>query len=254
MDDMPMLELVEPEDSEEQVLRETPEYSPGHAVTEECDELPWGKMLPLNSKRLVLPQLRVLASMLGIRVKATAAQTRQLIEGKLIEMDREPRSVQVIVGEDSRLYLVDDAGVIQASEASAGTHSDHVPFNNELSDNDSETSSRNDGLEALRSALREARLENQRLQSQLSFRNEELERLCSERDQLNTDKAELTARLSEGSLVELERLRAAVRNQTEKAKRFWRMRCEQILEHDELIESKESEIALLRAQLAASRS
>ena len=123
---------------------------------------------------------------------------------------------------------MDDAGVIQASEASAGTHSDHVPinselsdkvpFNNELSDNDSETSSRNDGLEALRSALREARLENQQLQSQLSFRNEELERLCSERDQLNTDKAELTARLSERSPVELERLRAAVRNQTEKAK------------------------------------
>ena len=264
MDDIPVLVPVEPEDFDEQVSRETPEHSPGHASTEECDELPRGKMLPLNSKRLVLPQLRALALMLGISAKATVAQTRQLIEGKLIELDREPRSVQVIVGEDSRLYLVDDAGVIRASEASAGTHSDHVPisselsdhvpFNNELSDNDSETSSRNDSLEALRSALREARLENQRLQSQLSSRNDELERVCSERDQLNTDKAELTARLSEGSPVELERLRASVRSQTEKAKRFWRLRCEQMLEHDELIESKESEIASLRAQLVASRS
>ena len=99
----------------------------------------------------------------------------------------------------------------------------------------------------------EARLEKQRLQSQLSSRNDELERVSSECDQLNTNKAELTARLSEGSPVELERLRAAVRSQTEKAKRFWRLRCEQMLEHDELIESKESEIASLRAQLVASR-
>ena len=59
MDDIPMLVPVGPEDSDEQVSREMPEYSPGHAVTEECDELPRGKMLPLNSKRLVLPQLRV---------------------------------------------------------------------------------------------------------------------------------------------------------------------------------------------------
>ena len=39
--------------------------------------------------------------MLGICAKATAAQTRQLIEGKLVELDHEPQSVQVTVGEDS---------------------------------------------------------------------------------------------------------------------------------------------------------
>ena len=58
-------------------------------------------MLPLNLKRLVLEQLRTLASMLGVTVKATAAHTRQLIEGKLLELEREPWSVQVIVGKDS---------------------------------------------------------------------------------------------------------------------------------------------------------
>ena len=115
-----MLVPVEPEDFDEPLSRETPEHLQGHTSTEECDELSWGKMLPLNSKRLVLPQLRALASMLGISVKATAAQMRQLTEGKLIELDHETRSVQVIVGEDSWLYLVDDTGVIKASEASAG--------------------------------------------------------------------------------------------------------------------------------------
>ena len=157
---------------------------------------------------------------------------------------------------------MDDTGVIKASEAIAGMHSDHVPinselsdqvpFNHELSDNDKETSSCNDSLETLRIALREARLENQWLQSQLSSRNDELERVRSKRDQLNTNEVELTARLSEGSPVELERLKAAVRSQTEKAKRFWRLRCEQLLKHDELIELEESEIASLRAQLVAS--
>ena len=64
--------------------------------------------------------------MLGICAKATAAQTRQLIEGKLVELNHEPQSVQVTVGEDSRLYLVDDTGVIKSSEAMEGTGSDHV--------------------------------------------------------------------------------------------------------------------------------
>ena len=77
--------------------------------------------------------------------------------------------------------------------------------------------------------------------------------MCSKRDQLNTNKAELTARLSEGSPVEFERLKAAVRSQTEKAKRFWRLRCDQMLAHDELIETKESEIASLCTQLVASQ-
>ena len=63
--------------------------------------------------------------MLGICAKATTAQTRQLIEGKLVELDHEPQSVQVTVGEDLRLYLVDDTGVIKSNEAMKGTGSDH---------------------------------------------------------------------------------------------------------------------------------
>ena len=45
----------------------------------------------------------------------------------------------------------------------------------------------------------------------------------------------------------------ALSSQTEKAKRFWRLRCEQMLAHDVLIEAKENEIVSLQAQLAASR-
>jgi len=48
-------------------------------------------------------------------------------------------------------------------------------------------------------------------------------------------------------------IKAEVHSQTAKAKRFWRIRCEQMLESDELIEAKELEIASLRAQLASVR-
>ena len=99
----------------------------------------------------MLQQLRTLASMLGICAKATAAQTRQLIEGKLVELDHEPQSAQVTVGEDSRLYLVDDTGVIKSSEAMEGTGSDHVHTNYELCDN--EHNEHDGSIELLRSAL-----------------------------------------------------------------------------------------------------
>ena len=146
---------------------------------------------------------------------------------------------------------MDDRGVIKSSEAMEGTGSDHVQTNYELCDN--EHNEHDNSIESLCNALHEARLENERLQSQLSTRNDELERVCDERDQLKTDKAELRSRLSEGSLEEIEQLREALSSQTEKAKRFWRLRCEQMLTHDELIEAKEDEIALLHAQLVASR-
>ena len=148
----------------------------------------------------MLQQLRTLASMLGICAKAMAAQTRQLIEGKLVELDHEPQSVQVTVGEDSRLYLVDDTGVIKSSEAMEGTGSDHMQTNYELCDN--EHNEHDDSIESLHSALC---LKTERLQSQLSIRNNELERVCDEHDQLKTDKVELNARLAEGSLEEIER-------------------------------------------------
>jgi len=63
----------------------------------------------------------------------------------------------------------------------------------------------------------------------------------------------LQATLSAISLEEIERLKLELQSQTAKAKRFWRMRCEQMLESDELVEAKELEIASLRAQLAAIR-
>ena len=48
-------------------------------------------------------------------------------------------------------------------------------------------------------------------------------------------------------------MKAKVHSQIAKAKRFWRMRCEQMLENDDLVEAKELEIASLWAQLVTVR-
>ena len=140
------------------------------------------------------------------------------------------------------------------SEANEGTahvqtnyelHNNHVPSNS----NHVHDESQDDDIESLRSALLEACLENERLQSQLSTHHDELVRVCNERDTLRSEVDELESRLND----EVERLQAELSKQTEKTRRFWRLRCEQMLEYDESTQAKEIEIALLHAQLATAR-
>ena len=92
------------------------------AMLEESGEedltFPKGNVYPLNSRRLVASQLHRLAGILGLPTSSSLASTRQLIEGKLLEMGCEPKNVQVIESdEDARLYLVTDDGVISEESA-----------------------------------------------------------------------------------------------------------------------------------------
>ena len=82
---------------------------------------------------------------------------QQLIEGKLLEMGKEPRNVQMIISDEGRrLYLVTDDGVIATepeyvSNTDVRVHTTNEFFSNKLSVHE---------LESLCSALREACLEN----------------------------------------------------------------------------------------------
>ena len=52
---------------------------------------------------------------LGLPTRGTAALPRQLIDGKLLEIDREPKNAQVITqatSENSVIFLVGESGVI----------------------------------------------------------------------------------------------------------------------------------------------
>ena len=62
---------------------------------------PAGKMnetpFPLNSRRLTGLYLRSIAKALGLPTAGTAEETRVIIDGRLTEMGRDPRNVQVVV-------------------------------------------------------------------------------------------------------------------------------------------------------------
>ena len=90
------------------------------AMSSEGEEhvLPRGKVLPLNSRWLMTAHVRALAEKLGLPTRAATEELRQLIEGKLADMGREPKNVQVILKEPEEgteeemfLFLVDADGV-----------------------------------------------------------------------------------------------------------------------------------------------
>ena len=77
-------------------------YSEPHSGAVEIVEdvgtmFPTGKTYPLNSKRIVADQIFELATLLDLPSGASGTETRQLIEGRLLELGHEPRNVQVIV-------------------------------------------------------------------------------------------------------------------------------------------------------------
>ena len=62
--------------------------------SDEGDQIPDRAMLSLNSKKLVISQLRQLVTSLEIFTKGTL---RQVIYGKLIQLCHEPRNTPVVV-------------------------------------------------------------------------------------------------------------------------------------------------------------
>ena len=63
-------------------------------MADEEHVLPEGRVLPLNSKRLLVAHIRALAEELGLPTRATTDEVRQLIEGKLMDMGHAPSNVR----------------------------------------------------------------------------------------------------------------------------------------------------------------
>ena len=200
----------------------------------EEERLPEGAIYPLNSKKIVVSQLRRLASMLELPSEGTSATLRQVIEGKLVELGHEPRNTQVIVASvDSTLYLVDESGII-------GQESEHVSPENLNTNNNSHVI--ND-IETLRGQLREACLEIEGLRGRVHERDETLAGLRAEIETANAGLQDARA--------EAETLRREVKTQTAKAKRFWAQKCEQLLAQEAIVEEKDAEITRLQAQISS---
>ena len=79
-----------------------------------------GRPFPLNSKRLTSVYVATIARAMELPTKGSVAETRQMIEGKLSDIGREPANVQVVIegGQDGaeHVSLVDVSGVFLGPE------------------------------------------------------------------------------------------------------------------------------------------
>ena len=127
--------------------------TPGVTISNQEESMPEGITYPLNSKKLVVSLLRRLAAMLELPSEGTAAMLRQLIEEKLVELEYEPRNIQVIVTSvDSKLYLVDESGILKQESEHVSREDFYTHSNND------NISHMTNGIKSLQGELREVRL------------------------------------------------------------------------------------------------
>ena len=86
------------------------------------DEFPEGDMFPLNSRRIKGCWIHRIVEALELpdRAYASLAEMRQMIEGKLMELQYKPQNVQVIAqGKNygAAMFLVNETGVIKCIES-----------------------------------------------------------------------------------------------------------------------------------------
>ena len=146
------------------------------------------------------------------------------------------RNRQITVASaDSKLYLVDESGIIRqemehVSVENASTHINNAHVTSEI--------------ETLREELQEVHLDIEVLRNSV---HEHDETLAGLRVELETAKMGLRE-----SRAEVEILRSKVKIHMAKSKRFWAHKCEQLLAHETVIKEKDAEIARLQKQISTS--
>lgn len=235
----PHMEVL-PRSEDTETSREA-EYTPSIAtpIFEDDLEIPEGLTLPLNSKRISAARIKRLAAGLDVPTAALTDEVRQMLGEKLREMGHDPANVQVVIqgdGDVANLYLVDDSGVIKAINGSMSAHVHESP----------EHVTQSESVESLRSALREARDENQRLADELTTVRHQLSDANVSVEGLRAEIVSYNAQLLE--------LQHSLEKERQKSRRFWRQKCEVMLAHEDALEEKEAIIATLqRSQAVESR-
>ena len=166
---------------------------------------PIRKTYLLSYRRIVAIQLQVLAKLLELSTGASASETRQLIKGRLLELSYQPGKVQVVFeeedgGNSTWILLVDESGIIRDT----GAHEIIYPLppvsipcsatfvNNTVCQHHMVSPVNNEDGDALelRSALREACRDNERLERVLTKQSLLLQKVTKklEDTKLITDK------------------------------------------------------------------
>ena len=181
---------------------------------------------PLNSRRLTADVIGRIAASLGLPRAGSLEDKRQMIGGKLEEAEREPRNVQVVVAETEEgvtVRLQDETGVFR--EITPGSVDVEAgPRGRSRGDSEGSDGSgggtRSDDLETARARITELEAELLRADEEHASLREEV---SSVREKLEEERV--------------------------KYKALWRMSCEQLARHDDLMAAKEKEIEDLKASL-----
>ena len=127
-----------------------------------------GTVMSMNSKRLTKTYLFRIAEKLELPTKASAEKTRQIIEGKLLEMGREPHNVQIELElrEEKECHLAERRqwGVLEVEPHVQETlWSGSGSESGEGEPGTAETAAE---IETLQTALAEAQIQNEALTSE----------------------------------------------------------------------------------------
>ena len=212
------------------------EVAEGHVATT--------KTYPLNSKRLTAGTLSRVAEALGLPTRGSAAETRQIIEGKLGE-SYEPMNVQVelteVAPDKISIKLLTADGVI-------------VEIPPEDSVQDENPGRREDGEDDGGGGAQEEAVTSR--EEELAARVADVEaELKSTQDRARALETELewaqeTRRLVEDQFgAEVSRLSERVKEEKERYHTLWRLNCSQLMEFDEALAKKEDENSVLRDRL-----
>lgn len=182
-----------------------------------------------------------MAKGLGLLTTASQADTQQMIEGKLAE-DHEPKNAQVDVIEldgGVMIKLRDKNGVIleiPPEEGDGKADGEAQPTSEGVSETEDEGSQR----EAVSRGARD-KVTSRMRELELELAREHSEELKAENKRTEEENTRL--------LEEVSHLRERLKVEREKYTTLWRMNCEQLIEHDSLISSKDEEVEHLRARI-----
>ena len=191
------------------------------------------RVLPLNSRRLTAALLRKIAHAMTLPTAVPAEQLRQLIDGKLIAMGKEPMNVQVVVtGAAGTPALQDEGGVFVETTDDGVEDGEHSPEDRAALEEDAES------LEELQSRLETVMREKAEAESALEERSQRVATL----------EASETA-----SAARIRDLIGELESEKERARTMWRLNCDQIARYDTELVERESEVTALRTQLEAEK-
>ena len=187
---------------------------------------------PMNSRRLTGPYLMCIARAIGLPTR------RVMIDGKLVEMGRDPHNVQVIVvtnprGRETLSGVFVDAGTLEEPERH-GT---------------GDGGSEDRGDEPREGLGDEGERPRTNSTSSETSAEGELADLWSQNSVFSACTTELREQVSSLN-EEVTRLNEMLKRETERVGEMWKMNCAQVIGFDEAITTKDSEIEALKAKVA----